>query len=132
MRVFTGSTIRQQITEDELNSLVADFKRYKSTGILPETFGRDAPYDHPNSSRLVLEEEVQRIHLADAENPWPIYKIQFARTSDKAHLVYCQGAINTEHYLLIAILTPNAHDKAKDSNIMRNLGLAAEKFRRKF
>ena len=132
MKVFTGNTIRQQLTEDELKRLVSDFKRYKITGVPPDSFGRDAPYNHPNTPRLVLQEEIKHIDLADDTKPWPIYKIQFDRTSDKAHLVYCQGAIYIDNFLLIAILTPEAHNKAKDSNIMRNLGLAAEKFRSKF
>jgi len=105
MRVFKGSVIRQQLQEDELKGLESDFRHYKTTGQLPETFGRDVPYDHPNTPRLVLQEKVRHIHLRDDDNPWPIHKIQIDKTSDKAHLVYCQGAINDDCYLLIAILT---------------------------
>jgi mRNA interferase YafO len=99
---------------------------------LPENFGRDAPYDHPDSPRLVLEEEVQHIHLQDPEKPWPIHAIQFYKTSDLAHLVYCQGAIDPECYLLIAILAPEPHKQARENQVMINLGVTAEKFRARY
>jgi len=43
MRVFKGSVIRQQLQEDELKGLESDFRHHKTTGQLPETFGRDVP-----------------------------------------------------------------------------------------
>ena len=132
MKVFTGSTIRQQLQEDELKALVADFRRYKIFGQLPQMFGRDSPYNHYNTPRLLLLEGVQHIHLNDGENPWPLYRAQHNKTSDKAHLVYCQGAINPDYYLFIAILSPDAHKQAKDFGVMQKLGTAAEKSRLKF
>jgi mRNA interferase YafO len=101
------------------------------TGQLPDTFGRDVPYDHPHTLPLMLAEEVKHIHLADGENPWPVRAIQYHRTSD-VHLVYCSGAMHDDHYLLIAILSPDAHAQAKDNNLMTRLGRAAELFRQKF
>lgn len=35
-------------------------------------------------------------------------------------------------YLLMAILSPNAHDKARNSAIMGRLGLMAEQFRARY
>lgn len=131
MRIFKGKVFRSQLTEEEQTALAEDFRRYKTTGEIPDTFGRDAPYDHPHTLPLVLIEKVQHIHLADGNGSWPVRAIQYHRKSDR-HLVYCQGALNDDHYLLIAILSPDAHDQAKDNNVMANLGRSAELFRQKY
>lgn len=130
IRVFKSKVIIGSLTEEELQGLVDDFKAYKS-GVLPDLFGRDVRYDHPHNLPSILVEEVRHIHLASSDNPWPIRKVQFYRTSEE-HLVYCQGALETDCYLLMAILAPSAHDKAKNNNIMSKLGIMAERFRLKF
>ncbi|WP_271274346.1 type II toxin-antitoxin system YafO family toxin [Aliamphritea hakodatensis] len=128
MRIFKGRVLRAQLTEQEQIALTNDFRRYKTTGELPDTFGRDAAYDHPNTPPLIQAGQVQHIHLLDESDQWDVHTIQFYRTSDK-HLVYCPGALHDDCFLLMAILSPDAHAQAKDSNIMRKLGLMAEKFR---
>ncbi|MCV6588317.1 MAG: type II toxin-antitoxin system YafO family toxin [Marinobacterium sp.] len=131
MRLFKGKILQQQLSDSELEALVNDFRRYKTSGELPDTFGRDVAYDHPYNLPLVRAEGVQHIHLADNHAPWPHQIIQYHRTSD-VHLAYCQGAIHNNHYLLIAILSPDAHKQARDNNTMLKLGKAAEQFRLKF
>ncbi len=68
------------------------------------------------------------IHLQEPEHPWPLQLLQFSRTSD-IHLVYCQGFYNTSVYLLMAILSPDAHAQALNNSIMYKLGKMAENFR---
>ena len=131
IRVFKSSIIRQILTDEELVALIDDFKSYKLTGNAPEHFGRDVPYDHPNNLPIVLAEEVQHIHLGSEDKPLSINKIQFYQTSD-VHLVYCQGALNENCYLLMAILSPDAHEQAKSREIMLKLGIMAEKFKSQF
>jgi mRNA interferase YafO len=131
IRVFKSNVIQQILTDEELDDLVADFKSYKLTGNPPDHFGRDVPYDHPNTLPSVLSEEIQHIHLGNEDNPLPIKKIQFHRTSD-IHLVYCQGSFNDNTYLLMTILSPEAHEKAKSRDIMYRLGVMAEKFRQRY
>lgn len=131
IRVFKSSIIRQILTNTELDALVNDFKRYKLTGNPPEFFGRDIPYDHPNNLPTVLAEEIKHIHLGSKDNPLPLQKIQFYQTSD-THFVYCQGALNENCYLLMAILSPNGHEQAKSRDIMFKLGIMAEKFINQF
>lgn len=128
IRVFKSSVIRQILSDDELSALVEDFKSYKQSGKLPKLFGRDALYDHPNNLPLVLSEQVQHIHLGSEDSPFPINKIQFHRTSD-IHLVYCQGDLDVNCFLLMTILSPNAHQQARSRDIMYKLGLMAQKFR---
>lgn len=132
IRIFKSSLIRQQLSQQELDDLVADFLCYKKEGVLPDTFGRDARYDDDRTYSLVKEEQVAHIHLADAETPFPRFLRQFKRTSDHAHLVYCQGAMDANAWLLMIILKPEAHKMARNNNHMHKLGLMAEAFRMKY
>lgn len=131
IRVFKSSIIRQVLTTEELEALVKDFKSYKLTGNVPKHFGRDVAYDHPNTLPIVLTEDIRHIHLGSEDKPLPLRKIQFYQTSD-IHLVYCQGALNENCYLLMTILSPDAHNQAKSREIMFKLGVMAEKFRNQY
>ncbi len=128
LKVFTTKKLRDTLTQDELDALVTDFKRYKLTGELPSSFGRDTPYNHPNTPPSVLAAKLLHIHLQDPKSPWRASTIQFKRVSDIAHLVYCQGFYKPDHYALLAILAPDAHLQAKDRNIMLALANDADKF----
>ncbi|UJF20374.1 type II toxin-antitoxin system YafO family toxin (plasmid) [Vibrio sp. SS-MA-C1-2] len=130
MRVFKHKILIESLTQNELDALVNDFKSYKETGVIPEFFGRDEPYNHPHTLPILKTEEVKHIHLATEDAPF-LQSIQFYQTSDK-HLVYCQGWNNPHCYLLIAILAPNAHEQARNRTIMFNLGKIAEIFRQQF
>lgn len=131
IRIFKSALIRQQLCQQELDDLAADFLSYKKDGVLPDNFGRDAPYDDDRTYPLVKEEQVAHIHLADADAPFPKFLRQFKRTSDQAHLVYCQGAMDPDAYLLIIILKPEAHKMARNNNHMYKIGMMAEAFRMK-
>ncbi|SFT39247.1 mRNA interferase YafO [Kosakonia arachidis] len=74
--------------------------------MLPDAFGRDAPYDDDRTCPLVKEDRVAHIHLANGNAPFPEFLRQFKRTNDQAHLVYCRGAMDPDAYLLIIILKP--------------------------
>ncbi|MBS1205964.1 MAG: mRNA interferase toxin of the YafO-YafN toxin-antitoxin syste [Proteobacteria bacterium] len=80
IRIFKSALIRQQLSQQELDELVEDFLSYKKDGMLPDTFGRDAPYDDDRTYPLVKEEQVTHIHLADADAPFPKFLRQFKRT----------------------------------------------------
>jgi mRNA interferase YafO len=131
IRVFKSRIIQDLLTNEEMLALSKDFKGYKATRIIPEYFGRDVAYDHPNTLPLIQIEKVQHIHLGSEDKPLNLKTLQFHRTSD-IHLVYCQGALNDDCYLLMTILSPDAHEQAKSRNIMHNLGKMAELFRNKF
>ncbi len=115
----------------DLPALKDDFRRYKEAGTLPSNFGRDAEYNHPNGLPIIRQEKVSHIHLEESDNPWNARTVQFNKTSD-THLVYCRGFYDENCYLLMALLSPDAHIKARDNSIMFNLGKMAEKFRCKF
>lgn len=130
-RIFKSSIIQKALTDQEQIDLVSDFRNYKEHGILPDLFGRDVAYDHPHNLPIVHSEELQHIHLVEPNNSWGVNTLQINKTSDK-HLVYCQGFTNANSYLLMAILSPNAHTKACDNGIMYSLGRMAELFRMKY
>lgn len=108
----------------EFPALKNIFISYKSSGTLPGYLGKDVPYDRPDSAKKA---GLQHIHLADNNQPWPDWVPQGARTSDK-HLVYCEHYFCPGVFLFVAVLEPNAHDLANDSQIMITLSQIAEKF----
>jgi len=110
IRVFFHTELKNILSPSEATDLKSDFKNYKETGKVPDTFGRDALYNHTNSLPILKSEEVAHIHLADNDKRWPIHTLQFNRTSDE-HLIYCQGYFDKNCYLLMAILTPDAHER---------------------
>lgn len=131
--VLCHSTLKEIFAQNglDLGTLKEDFKQYKESTIPATSFGRDAEYNHPNGLPIVREEKVLHIHLEDPNSPWDVNVEQFNKTSD-IHLVYCRGFYDEQCYLLMAILSPNAHVQARDNNIMYNLGLMAEKFRERY
>ncbi|WAT00710.1 type II toxin-antitoxin system YafO family toxin [Rouxiella chamberiensis] len=131
-RVFTSKALRQQLKQEELANLVGDFKSYKASGFPPETFGRDAPYDDERTWPLVRQEEVSHIHLADASTVWHRNILQYRRTSNKSHLVYCKGSMHNDVFLLIILLQPDAHKMHRDPRHMEKIGLMAQAFRNRF
>ena len=132
-RVFCSVSLKDLLDHNGFDSqqLKDDFAQYKDSGIPPFTFGRDAEYNHPNGPSIVRIEKISHIHIEDPLNPWPRHARQYTKTSD-THLVYCQGFYDADCYLLMAILSPNAHEQALNNNIMHKLGKMAEKFRSKY
>lgn len=130
IRIFKSVTIQKLFKELDLDDLINDFRKYKESGLCPDYFGRDVAYDHPHTPSLILQEDVRHVHLSEF-GAWPVRLMQFNRTSDR-HLVYCQGAIHRECYLLITLLSPDAHEQATVSNVMRKIGEQAEIFRMKY
>jgi len=131
IRVFKSTIISRQLDRRELEQLVADFKRYKETGIPAACFGRDVPYDHPHTLSSVRSEGLMHLHLAEGGRDWSNCKAQYDRTSDH-HLVYCAGFYKADHFLMMTILKPDAHNKARNNSIMSNLAIMAAKFRAQF
>ena len=126
VRIFTSRILENTLSNDERDALISDFKRYKETGELPDTFGRDEHYDHPYTLSAVQSEELRHLHIN--ENGWPLNVVQWGRTSD-THLVYCQGFIDSESYALLTYLSPDAHNQARNNDIMLNLAKSAGRFR---
>ena len=128
IRVFKTDLIREQMSDAHLSQLAADFKRYKESGVPAEHFGRDAPYNHISSLPSVRFQELQHLHLLTQPLGKSRSSRQFNRTSDN-HLVYCQGFYSNEVFLLIALLSPNVHEQARNNHIMLKMAKISELFR---
>lgn len=121
IRVFVDPDyLAKHLPKSELDILVAAFKRFK-TGERVDIFGKDRYYDEPGTFDWLEEHKVRHVHLrASGSSDY---------TSDVA-LVYCEGRLEEDCYLLIAILKPDAHKKAWKRNIMWPLAEIARIFRK--
>lgn len=113
-------------------SILQDFKRYKGTGELPHYFGRDVAYTQPYGA---FRAGLMHIHLCLPPNSFPKNRPQPDRVCRKgdpendACLVYVQGELYENNYSLIAIMHPDAHEKARQADIMSYLARVAQDFR---
>lgn len=97
---------------------VESFKQYVLSGNQFWAFGRDVPYHRPPS---VLSWGLRHVHLLTRSEYTHYEELNsplMARTSDK-HLVYASNPFDPNHYLLLAIINPNAHALAAKEATMR-------------
>ncbi len=109
---------------EDIAPIVEQFKKYKSEHNTPITFGRDAPLVRPSEATYA---GIQHIHIGSFNT----LTYQYHRTSDD-WLIYTSGFSNSNHYLLIDILTPDAHNKANSIDLMNRYIEIANNFRREF
>lgn len=118
------------------SKLADDFKVYidSSRGIVPKYFGRDAPYMQP---REVEQAHLSHIHICLPPATFRQDVAQYYRVcarnrpeSDIA-LVYTQGFLEEDRYLILALLCPDAHGQAKRLPLMRYFAQLAADWRDK-
>lgn len=131
--VYTTQELENNLDRIELQRLISRFKLYKETGDPDDTFGRDVRFEYPQSAK----ESLKHMHMSDSgkwgkrfDKPALIVR-QFSRTSDKA-LVYSQGFMDENAYLLITIVNDGAHAKWRDRSFLSKLLDIAEEFREEF
>jgi len=107
-----------------IKPIVEQFKLYKSEGHVPITFGRDAPLVRPSDAKFA---GIHHLHLGN----FNAINRQYNRTSD-AWLIYTTGFINLDYFLLIDILSPDAHKRAESMDLMLEYVESALKFREQF
>lgn len=129
IRIFTTKMFREAKYSNTLDlaKLITDFKLYKSTGKLPASLVRDVPYSRPESAKFA---ELRHIHVNFQEN-WNLKLVQYGRTSNSA-IVYCQGRVSKDNYLIIALLENFAHERSKKITFMCDLAELAEGFRKNY
>lgn len=132
IRVFLSKRLQEDCQNGGIDQkiLVQEFKKYKKTGVVPQIFGREAPYDRPSSA---LFAELMHIHI-EKDGKWKMHveKLrQYDRVSDAA-LVYCTGWLSKSNYLLIAFLPRNAHQRMRSVTFAAELAEIAEGFRKDF
>ncbi|MBB1322111.1 type II toxin-antitoxin system YafO family toxin [Shewanella sp. SR43-8] len=104
-----------------IKPIVDQFKQYKLNRNTPVTFGRDAPLVRPSDAKFA---GLHHVHLGS----FNAITYQYSRTSDD-WLIYATGFINHDHFLLIDILAPDAHNKAENIDLMNRYIQIANKFR---
>lgn len=119
-----------------LANLAEDFKSYIDSGRtqLPNYFGCDVAYIKPDSA---YRQGLMHIHLAIPPVSFPKNKPQWDRKCPKnpntdAALVYTNGLYEEDHYVIIAVLFPGAHAKARRRETMEKLVASARAFRENY
>lgn len=114
--------------------LLESFADYIASGreIVPDCFGNDAPYTHPHSA---FRAGLMHIHIAVPPTTFPRKSPQADRKcpmnapDQDAALVYVQGELEEDHYCLLAILYPDAHQRASDNRTIPYLARLAQDFK---
>ncbi|KEQ17484.1 type II toxin-antitoxin system YafO family toxin [Endozoicomonas numazuensis] len=129
VKVYLSSHFKESCPEEKIASIAADFKAYKISGRRPDYFGRDVPFEFPNSA---LQAELQHIHLKDSSSrSWNLKSISYGKTSNTA-LIYCTGFFDRNKYLLLGFLE-NAHETyTNNRHYLPGLADIAEDFRSRF
>jgi mRNA interferase YafO len=114
-------------------NLLEDFRTYiaSNRNLLPDYFGRDTSYTQPYEAFIAC---LMHIHIAIPPLVFPKNKPQYDRTcpgdpAKDAALVYVNGLLDEDHYVLIALLHPGAHSKARNEKVMKRLAAVAKDFR---
>jgi len=120
-KFFKSNIIDWSLPEN--NKIFQNFKAYKSGEGLPLILGRDVPYHRPSDA---LYAGLFHIHLGNFNR----HTDQYHRTSDDC-LVYTKGLF-TPSFLVIDILSPDAHNRAKSMDTMLRYIDIANRFRNQF
>lgn len=106
IEIYTSEIIDKSLSAQDLAFLIRIFKGSRE-GESPIYLGKDVPYHRPNRC---ASSGLRHVHVLDNVDPREWAR---ARTSD-SHLVYTNGYFNANVYYLIAFLSPDAHDQARD------------------
>lgn len=116
------------------STLKSEFERYIVSDRLeiPVIFGRDAPYTQPSQA---LDACLMHIHVRippakfRPNTPQRDRVCRTGRPGEDAALVYAQGELYEDRYLILAFLWPDAHGKSRDRDVMKYLCRAALEWR---
>lgn len=101
------------------STMLTSFSQYKTNGKF-WSFGRDTPYMQPPK---VKEYQIRHIHII-SRTAYLDYQGRnsrlYDRTSDKV-LIYAKSPMHNNHFLLVAILNPDAHITAQNHNFMHEI-----------
>lgn len=114
---------------DILNS----FYTYVSseTADLPETFGRDSIFNEPY---LAQRAKLRHLHICLPPSTFDVNRCQQDRKNplgdpeNDVFLVYVRHEFYEHRFLIVALLQPDAHALARDTEVMKQLGYIAQEF----
>lgn len=102
------------------SQLVQDIKQYFQQKELPTSIGRDAPLNRPKDA---LFAGLMHMHIGDFNE----VTYQYYRTSDD-WVIYA-NALFSDSILLIDVLSPDAHSRAEQIDLMNQYIKIADEFR---
>src|SRR5690554_6014844 len=124
VKLFQSKLMIETLGSAAADDLLNDFRIYKEQGVLPSTFGRDAPYTFTQNRSYL---ELQHIHIKADGEEFPLRLVQFSRTSDYV-LVYCPAYFDRNTFLLITVIKhwnfKKPHETSgtdKDADLMAKL-----------
>lgn len=101
-----------------------DLQEWKSKGKLSNILGNEGQWE---DNRRLCDSYVYKMHIRlPHESSWSLNIPQAARKSN-SYLVYAHHWLDREHYQIISIMTPNAHELSKTS-FLGELERRAEQF----
>ncbi|WP_286751542.1 type II toxin-antitoxin system YafO family toxin [Pseudomonas sp. UBA2522] len=123
-----------QVTPGLSTALKREFAIYIESNRLklPSIFGRDAPYTQPSQA---MDACLMHIHVRippakfRKDVPQRDRVCRKGRPGEDAALVYVQGELYENKYLILAFLWPDAHTKARDKEVMKYLSRLALEWR---
>lgn len=119
-----------EAAKEQLKALGRAFEEFKTQQqnnphLKPETYmsptlGRDANIKRPRKAKKILRH--QHFNVEAIWRPWDRIA---ARTSDDV-LIYTWGEKDPQHYIILAVLSPDGHDQMEDMKLMGRLADAAK------
>lgn len=101
-------------------SMVSTFRQWLDNDKSHISFGRFGPLDRPSTASDVTLSRVHVLNQTDIAKYNARGTSIFNRTSDR-YLVYAVNPEDPTHYLLIALIDPNAHETMKNTNFVLTL-----------
>jgi len=134
IRTYLSRFLLPVADDSQVKRIYREFKRYKENNNPGKLFGRDEPLDRPSSAKMAKLKHVHLLDSHDVESSMRKKGVRAIRLMDQfdlksdAFLIYCQGYVDKNSYLLIDLLWLDAHAKANDLNRMIDYADEAERF----
>lgn len=118
-----------------IQNLVGDFRAWLESDLeyWPRRFGKVSYYNQPPSVRSA---SLLHVHICMPPRegfsdriPVSERKCKVGEPERDAALVYVQGEFHEERYCILALLYPNAHEKAQEEKTILGLASLARNFR---
>lgn len=106
VKIFIHKRLRETFDPELLSKIRDQFLEYKEKNIRPKNFGRDVPYDRPQS---VKDSNLWHIHLRDSSSgDWGRAWMRVYDMTSNTAIIYTRGFKDKNSYLIISIIE-NAH-----------------------
>lgn len=130
VRVLIHKRLKESFDATLLAEITRAFRQYKETGERPTNFGRDVPYDFPQS---VVDSDLWHIHIRDeTSRSWDVPQMRVFKMTSNTALIYTRGCRDPNCYLIISIIA-NAHAYyGGTQKYLREMAEIARGFQRNF